>query len=178
MVSAGNRDASDWGVTDDNGRVKLQIPPGEYGFRILPATGTPYLLTSKRGIKISLPEAEESVVLRLRPAAIVEIIAQDADTGVPLEHVDYYVIDPQNEDHHINHYSRSFDAATNKSQVDYARTDKNGRLQALFEAGTYRIGVGNQFRQTGYEVVEPEWQEVECKAGERVKVKFLLRKPR
>lgn len=175
MVSAGNRVASDWSVTDDDGQAKLNLPAGEYGFRLLPAIGTPYLLTSQRGIKVSKTKADP-IVLRVKAAAVVEILVQDADTGAGLEYVDYYVLDPWNEDRRMQHFSRSFDAVTKTSHVEIARTDKAGNLRALFEPGTYQIGVAEQFRDLGYEVVEPELQKVECKAGETVKLKFRLKK--
>lgn len=173
-VSLGAGLVSTLGTTDDQGQVSLGVPPGDYYLQILPARGTPYLITED---KLAV-ETNPPVVLRwfyLRPAAIVEVTVVDANTGVGLADVDLWRRKgdgPQRD----GVFSRSWEAATRIAWVDHPRTDAHGKLRALVEPGRHRLGVFWQTFPSQYVVVKPEGQDVDCRAGETVSIKFAMRR--
>jgi hypothetical protein len=73
-------------------------------------------------------------------------------------------------------YFRSWEVATRMAWVEKPRTDARGKLRALVEPGTHRIGVGFQSYPLSHEVDESGGQEVECRPGEMVQLKFTMRK--
>jgi protocatechuate 3,4-dioxygenase beta subunit len=176
MISGGNRDSTDWTSTNDQGRAKLELPAGKFAFRLLPASGTPYLITTERDVTIGSQSTEMPMIFRLRPATIVEISVEDADTGERLPNVDYWVADPWNLQNRIDHHFRSWDATTKTSRINRPVTDENGRLQTLFEPGEYHVGAGRNSLPTGYRTVDAQGKKIECKPGETVQLIFKLRK--
>ena len=71
---------------------------------------------------------------------------------------------------------RSWEVATRIAWRESPRTDARGKLRALVEPGTHRIGVGLESYPRSHEVVEASGQEVECRSGETVQLKFTMRK--
>ena len=141
-----------------------------------PARGTPYLVTEGELVVAAKPPAEP-VVLALRPAAIVEVTVVDAETGAGIPDVDLWErTDPGHQREKV--IIRSWEVATRIAWRESPRTDARGKLRALVEPGKHRFGVGWQSFPRGFEVVEDQGQEVECRAGETLRLKFAMRPQR
>jgi hypothetical protein len=114
-------------------------------------------------------------VAMLRPAAMIEVTVMDAETGAGIPDVDLWrQTDPNGRREVL--YFRSWEVATRTAWVDKLRTDARGKLRALVEPGTHRIGVGFQSYPLSHEVDEPRGQKVECRPGETVQLRFTMRK--
>jgi len=175
-VSAGGGLVSTLQTTDDQGRVTLRLPPGKYRTENLPARGTSYLVT-KGELVVGAKPPVEPVVTRLRPAGVLEITVMDVETGSGIPDVDLWrQTDPNG--HREVLYFRSWEVATRIAWVERPRTDARGKLRALVEPGKHRIGVGLESYPRSHEVVESGGQEVECRPGETVQLKFAMRKRR
>jgi beta-lactamase regulating signal transducer with metallopeptidase domain len=160
-------------TTDDQGRVTLTLPPGHYRMENWPARGTPYLVTDGELVVAAKPSAEP-VALSLRPAAIVEVTVVDAETEAGIPEVDLWERTgpgPQREKVIIS----SWEVATRIAWRESPRTDARGKLRALVEPGKHRFGVGWQSFPRGFEAFEDQGQEVECRAGETLRLKFAMR---
>jgi beta-lactamase regulating signal transducer with metallopeptidase domain/protocatechuate 3,4-dioxygenase beta subunit len=163
-------------TTDNQGRVTLRIPPGRYRTQYLPARGTPYLVTEGDIVVGAKPPAEP-VVATLRPAGVIEVTVLDAETGAGIPDVDLWRQTGPNGGREVLFF-RSWEVATRIAWVERPRTDARGKLRALVEPGTHRLGVGFQAYPLSHEVVESAGQEVECRAGKPVQLKFTMRKRR
>jgi RNA polymerase sigma factor (sigma-70 family) len=163
-------------TTDDQGRTTLKLPPGSYRMENVPARGTPYLVTEDKLVVEAKPPAEP-VVRSLRPAAIVEVTVVDAETGAGLSNVDLWE-QPGPGPQRQRVFFRSWEVATRIAWVESPRTDAHGKLRVLVEPGKHRFGAGWEFRPPFYTDVEPQGREVECRAGETVRLKFAMRRRR
>src|SRR5699024_11124146 len=123
--------------------VTLRLPPGECRYELLPAIGTPYLVTDGK-FRVGDNSPDSPAVLWLKSASVVEVTVLDADTDQPLADVDLWSEAPAPSDrpHRDVHYFRSWEVATRIAHVERPRTDAEGVLRALFEPGWLRIGVG------------------------------------
>jgi hypothetical protein len=163
------------GVTDDEGRVTLPLSPGTYRLKLLPAQGIPYLFSvSSLIVGKTLPI--EPIVERLRPATILEVKVIDSATGEGLPGAILYRRDGQRNGEVV--VSRSWEVGTRKVHYDWPETTSTGTLRALIEPGTHRLGVNQVIDERTHVPVEPEGKEVDCRAGETVRVEFSMRKTR
>jgi beta-lactamase regulating signal transducer with metallopeptidase domain len=161
-------------TTDDQGRATLRLPPGNYGMEYLPAYKTSYLVTEAELVVGAKPPVEP-VVVKLRKAGILEVTVVDAETGEGVPDVDLWEqTDPNGS--RIWLYFRSWEVGTRIVRSESPRTDAQGKLRGLVEPGRHRVGVRSKSYPPGREVVESRGQEVECRAGETVLLKFTLRK--
>jgi RNA polymerase sigma factor (sigma-70 family) len=163
-------------TSDDEGRAVLRIPPGTYRLQNLPARGTPYLVTEDK-LEVEAKPRAEPVVVNVRPAAIVEATVVDAETGAGLPDVDLWErigAGPQRKEV----YFRSWEVSTRIARVERPRTDAHGKLRALVEPGKHRFGAGWEYSPAWYTAVENHGQEVECRAGETVRLKLAMRRHR
>ncbi|MCO6043942.1 hypothetical protein NG895_08485 [Aeoliella sp. ICT_H6.2] len=175
FVNANNKLASALDTTDEQGRVTLGVPPGEYRLHILPEYGTPYLETNTNFTLGDEPPAAP-IVVELPAAAQVEVQVVDKDTGQGIENVDFWSRD--SDDQRELHYTTAWEVATRIVHRDRLRTDDTGTLQALFEPGTHRIGVAWQSYPDDYQPGSYQGKEIECKPGEKLKVVFELERKR
>jgi uncharacterized protein (TIGR03067 family) len=161
-------------TTDDEGRVTLRLPPGTYRMENWPARGTPYLVTGGELVVGTSPPVEP-IVHTLRPAGIVEVTVVDAETGAGIPDVDVWEqADPNGRRERL--VFRSWEVATRIAWRESPRTDAHGKLRALVESGKHRIGVGLESYPRNLEVVETSGQDVECRSGEAVQLKYTMRK--
>ena len=173
-VDAGNALGSNAATTDDRGSCVLRLAPGSYDVELLPAAGSPYLLTeAKFEVKPGPPSGP--TVLKLKPAAFVEVLATDEETGrglagqeIKLEKVAGKPLE--------RYFFRSWEVATRIARVDYPKTDGEGRIRFPIEPGSHRVGLdGPRPPRTG--IVEGEGvQVVEARAGETATLRFRFRK--
>jgi beta-lactamase regulating signal transducer with metallopeptidase domain len=169
-------------TTDADGCAALRLPPGEYRLQLLPAYGTPYLVT-EGSLEIRESSPDSPIVVRIRPAGVVEVTVVDADTGSGLADVDLWrevsIPSPPGAlprfQRDVHHY-RSWEVAKRLVHAERPRTNADGVLRALFEPGKYRIGVGKESYPKGYQVVETDGLEVDCQPGAPVHVTFHFRK--
>jgi len=162
-------------TTNDLGRATLRLPPGRYQMEYLPARGTLYLVTNDE-LVVGPSAPAEPIVLKLKPAAVVEVTVVDAETGVGLADVDLWRQTANGGHRGELVCSRSYEVATRICWIDSPRTDARGILRTLMEPGKHRLTVGVESYPLGYSAVESGGQEVEAVAGETVRVKFTMKK--
>jgi protocatechuate 3,4-dioxygenase beta subunit len=161
-------------TTDDQGRVRLKLPPGTYRMQCLPARGTPYVVTEDT-LVVRADSPAGPIVALLRPAAIVEVTVVDAETGAGLPNVDLWRQTGPDGQREALHF-RSWEVATRIAHVDRPRTDERGTLRALVEPGRHRLAIDWESSPRGYQAADAEGQEIECVAGQTARLKFALRK--
>ena len=177
-VSLYNPAASKADESDADGRVSLKVPPGEYKIALLPARGTPYLHTTEK-FDVGKTPPTEPVVVKLRRAAVVDVIVVEEGTEEGIEGFDLWQeVRPdapgKNRPFRDQYYSRSWEKPT--AHVDRPKTDKAGNLRAFMEPGLHRIGVGLHSKPDGFHIVDSQGLEIDCKAGKTVTVMFHVRK--
>ncbi|WP_425396611.1 M56 family metallopeptidase [Aeoliella sp.] len=163
--------AGTFATTDPQGRVNLGMSPGEYKLHVLREYGTPYLETEV-DLVVGDQAPSEPFVAELPAAAQVEVQVIDKETGDGLENVDFW--SGESLQRRDLHYTTGWEVATRIVHRDRVRTDENGTIQALFEPGRHLIGVAWQAYPKGYRPVDPNGKEIECQAGEKLKVVFEL----
>ena len=179
LVSVGSTQGSSGGVTNKDGRVALRLADGKQTVELLPAMGTPYLVTH-REFALPIDGQQAPIELRLRPAAIVEVRVIDETTGKGISDIDLWSSDAGVPDGAFQqrrlHYFRSYELETRICHVERPRTDSDGKLRALFEPGKYLIGVGlNAFPHGNYHNLDADGKLVELRAGETATVTFTAR---
>ena len=163
---------SDLATTDADGLATLPLPPATYRLELLPAYGTPYLVTEGQ-LVVERDAPAGPIGKTLDPAAVVDVTVVDADTGAGLADVDLW---EQAEGHRQRVYFRSWEVATRIAHVDRPRTDARGKLRALLKPGPHVLGVGLESRPAGFEAVEARGRAVEARPGETTELRFTLRK--
>lgn len=176
MVSLGNDNASAHATSDENGRVKLSVPDGEYRLGLVQRINTPYL-RGNQSVTINEQTRGETIPAKLNPAAVANITVIDANTGAPLKDVDVWKEKTlsNGEPYREVHGYRSWEVETRISHYERPRTDENGKMRVLFEPGTHRIGVGKDAYPKGYISVEQDGREVDLTSGETTEIRFEMR---
>lgn len=178
-VGAGGNvtDAGFWETTDELGIVMVRIPDGYCDVDLSPRSGTDYLETHHE-LTITAESEQKPIILELSPAAVVNASVIDADTKQPLSGADIWwrpQTDTGIEYQEVRGW-RSWEVETRISYYEEPRTDEKGRARVLFHPGKHRVGVGLESWPAGYEAVEPEGREIDCKAGETIDVVFEMTK--
>ncbi len=176
-VSGGDLSNTFEGTTNAEGQVTLHLPPGHYQAGILAPLDEPYLSidsmqqnTTQFEVERSPPEAP--IVFRLPRAAVLEVSVIDPITGNGVPGFQLWQADATQPLNHGQVFYRSWNAANRATQVHFPQTDASGKLRALFPAGPCRIGVGFPQPPDGYEVLEPNGQEVNLQPGEPATLTF------
>jgi hypothetical protein len=158
-------------TTDEDGLVETRLPDGPYRISLVPRYGTPYLETDAEAV-VSAESVKEPITLRLRPAAVVNISVVDADTGDPLSSVDVWL------EQQVPGVNQAYRGVHGYGIAHYEtpRSDKNGRMDVLFEPGKHRIGIALEAFPVGYEPVEPDGKQIDSAADKPVAVQFEMRK--
>jgi hypothetical protein len=172
-VSCANSNANAIETTDERGIATLRVTPGLYQFQLLPAHGTPYLVTeSEFTVESSAPA--KPIVKTLHAAAVIEMTVVDEEGGAGLRGIDAWRRSATGGREEI--YFRSWEVETRIAHVERPRTDSEGKLRLLVEPGTHHIGAGFNAMPNGYRIIEAVGVDVECKAGEIAKVSFKARR--
>ncbi len=162
----------DYAISDEQGRVTLHLSRGKYQMENWPPVGTPYLVTGGT-LELGEKGPTEPLVYTLRRGADLEVIVTDEATGQGLAGVDLW--HPSEYGPRNFFFVKSFEAPR-LVRRDSPRTNEQGRVKVLTEPGKQLIGIAIQAYPEGYEVVEKDGQEVECRVGETTTVRFHMRK--
>ncbi len=167
-------------TTNEQGEVTLRLPQGDFNVELLPATGTPYLVTNpKEKLTIGAEPASKAAVFELRRACVLDVLIVDADTGVPIPDVDLWIDGRQNPDEigsevvRSDFHFRSWHPPV--ADVERPVSDKHGKLRALVEPGLRRLGAVHRKRPAGY-TPDQGGQLLDCEAGATLMVEFRLHK--
>ena len=167
-------------TTDDDGRVALRLPPGEYRLSILPEYRTPYLILESRCI---VPGAGlvPPVDAVLPAAGVLEVTVTDAATGAGVAGASLWEGEPPGpahptEDHRQLLSFRSWEVATRTAHVDRPVSDAAGKLRVLIEPGPHRVGIGLNGEPLGWTAVERDGQAIDAQPGQTIPLTFALRK--
>ncbi len=165
-----------WKTTDKNGMIEVPLPDGNYRLAISPRYQTPYLNTDV-DVVVSEETAKETITLKLRPAAVLDITVRDADTGTPLEGVDVWrEINSGTPNTYRNvHGYKSWEVETRLSHYTRPRSDNDGKMQVFIEPGKHCIGVGKDNFPKGYKQIDTDGREIDCKLGKPTAVEFRMR---
>lgn len=174
------------GTTDQDGRVTMSIPSKDnYDVTLLPAVDTPYLRTTTRkafSFSKELAAAkngqEIAIALSLDPAAVVDVMIVDAETGEPLPDADLWLDSredptPKQDASRSELMFRGWDPPI--ARVLRPVSDKDGKLRVLLPPGRQRIGVGYQRWLKGYKS-DHVGQLIDCTIGEPTTVIFRMKK--
>lgn len=176
IFSGGNEQASFGKTTDADGLIETAVPPGHYKLSISPRYRSDYWGTEG---EIDITEGmSEPITMRLNPAGVVEIRVIDADTGEGLPGVDVWRDhDPEApKPARMVHGYRSWEVEKNLSHFERPRSDELGKMRVNFEPGKHRIGIGLEAFPKGYEPVEPNGVEVDCKPGKPLSIALFMKK--
>jgi hypothetical protein len=167
-------------TSNEEGEVTFRLPQGDYAIELLPATGTPYLVTNPDAkLTIGAEPANEPSVFKLRRACVLDVTVVDADTGLPIPDVDLWIDGRQNPGEigtdvvRSDFYFRSWHPPV--ADVERPVSDKDGKLRALVEPGLRRLGAVHDKRPAGY-TPDRRGQLLDCEAGTALKVEFKLHK--
>lgn len=170
-----------WKTTDENGIAVLKLEPGTYKEQLLiPAVGTPYLETElDEEIVVDGEPNKMPIELRLKPACTINVTILDADTGEPIPDADLWMNRPDlplwksNGSGRFGVQFRSWKEPV--VHFDKPRSSKEGKLRAFVEPGTFRFGVGDDFRPKGYDLGESD-RVIDCPASKIIDVEFRLKR--
>lgn len=171
LVTASHQRTTGWETTDENGLVTLRLPTDDYNVHLLPAKGTPYLITNstdENPLTVTNPPQEQPAVYRLQRGCNLEVSIVDAETGKGIPNVDLW-INQRGQDLMVRSWKPPV------SYVDRPESDEHGKMTALVKPGKQRIGAGNSKRPAGYQL-DNAGQEIDCAAGETVPVTFRLQR--
>ena len=160
-----------WETTDEDGFVETPLPDGEYQISASPEYQTPYL-KSQTMIEVSDETAETVHQIRLKRAATLDITVRDRETGQAVE--DAYVYVTNEDGIWIDYGYRSWEVKTRLSHYHRPKTDANGRMQVLVEAGVVRVAVLESEHTPGL-LTPQSGQVIECSAGEAIALEFEIR---
>jgi hypothetical protein len=147
------------GVTDSNGKVELEMPPGDHFLQITPPQGSVYA-RAYDAIHVANVPAFQNEQLRLRRGCELVLQAIDEKTGMGISGVSFkYWLD--NGD------------TTMQWRPLLDKTDVTGRLSQLVSPGTGRYKVDPT---ADYEAAKSTSAELDLPAGKTVTVEFKLRK--
>ena len=166
-------------TTDDHGQATLKLPPGHYNLQLIPPYRAAYCVTDlPAGFDIAAgAPAAPAIATLLRPAGEVKITVVDAETAKAIAGIQLWKSELPVSSPHSDYFFRSWEAGTHVIRSDYPRTDADGKMNAFFAPGKYRLGVGWPFPPDGYEIMESEGEEVDLQPGKPVELTFhLLRK--
>ncbi len=164
---------SDLATTDADGLATLRLPPATYRLELLPAYGTPYLVTEGQ-LVVAEDIPAGPIGKTLDPAAVVDVTVVDADPGAGLADIDLW---EQAEGGRERVYFRSWEVATRIVHADRPRTDARGKLRALLKPGPHVLGVGLEScpgRRRGRS--RRGGRAVEARPGETTELRFTMRK--
>ena len=169
-VSAGQRvaGASAYGDADAEGKLMLRLPPGEYDILADPTEGGAACIRTQTTLHVADRPAEQSLVVRVKPACVLILEAVDAATGKGIPGVDFL-----REEEPADQIRGPRMVQSRSGYVDYPRTDATGRLRAVVEPGKWVYMVGHIPGSAGYR--RPSLQRrVELPAGGTVTLRFEL----
>ena len=178
-VEAGSGEGNTFKTTDEEGRVSLALPPGQYELNLLPAYRTAYVQTdSKLEVADDLPRDRAGrpleKVVELRAGVRVEVKVVDEKTGEGLSGVDLWAETAWGGKE--LHYHESWEQSTGIVHRDRQRTDEKGVVHEVFEPGKHRIGVARESFPKGYLPSEKNGLEINCELGKPLTVTFHLRR--
>jgi RNA polymerase sigma factor (sigma-70 family) len=162
---AGSRDGSSAGGTsDDDGKLDLRLPPGDYTLTGDPPRGSAidYVRTQQR-LTVEGAPAVQSCEFRMQRGCVLILQAIDKDTGAGLEGASFYY-EPEDRP------GQSWELGSDNGFVNRPKTDAAGQLRVVVKPGRRRLMCGSVL--VGYSRVMDGAQVVDLPAGETVNVRF------
>ena len=170
---------SDYGETDEKGRIELKLPPGTYRLVADPPRVSEFVRSIGEYIVESEP-TEQVIDMQLTKGCVLIFEAVDSETGEGISKVNFwedFEQQPQ-EDGVIQPGTRGRRGVQSSTVfIDNPETDEAGEMRIVAPPGTRRYGPGFSPFPDGYKA-DPNSRErvVECVSGKTVRVKFNLSK--
>lgn len=181
LVELGGQFGSSAGYTDADGRLTLDVPPGEFRVHIAPAYRTPYWVTDGETALVERIPEQPLRTFTLDPAATVEVQFLDVDTDAPVAGVRLWraLLDrnpDRGEPRAGPHEYRSIERATRISHVNRIVSNEQGLLRTFFKPGKYRIKADAEELPGGYVPVDDTGETYNLAAGEPTRITLYMRK--
>lgn len=176
-VSAGSRTETNSGVSNQDGRVAMALPPStDFRLHLINAFGTPYV-EDYRSFQLGKTAPQEPVVIRLTRAAELEVQVLNKQSGEPIKNVDLWrhtrvggsqLPIPWVQTKH------GWDVASAEMRRERLLSDENGKILTYLPPGRQTIGVGLKTHPTCLKPVKRQGHEIDCPAGVRTKVVMYM----
>jgi hypothetical protein len=166
------------GVSDEEGKAVLKLPPGEYQLEGRPPKEVACIVTARDLTVEESPDAQ-SVALRMDPGCVLILKAIDVESSKGIPDVKFWIDDIfERPGGRVGRGRGSVQSTT--SAVDNPKTDANGVLRAVVRPGRRRFGIGWDRLPEGYEFADESdrslGRQVVLPAGQEVTELFPLRK--
>jgi Leucine-rich repeat (LRR) protein len=171
------RDAVAAQASDEDGRVTLRLPPGDYPVRLLPAFRTPYIETDGT-IGIADMARNPPIVVRLRRGTVLEVTVLDTQTGKGVPNATLlqqtFNVGPMDRvAMGISRYALEYwRVEYGDSLTQRPRTGRDGVLRTIIEPGRHLLDVAQE--ETPWRA-ETGFQVVDCEAGKPTRITFRIK---
>ena len=162
VASAGSESQQDYssGETDQNGQLRLTLPPGTYTLMARPPRYS-NLRTSRATLQVNSDPGEQQFTMALAEGCVLHFEVLDAKTGKGIAGVHFTE----------NMGNGSHQGLSNETtRLDFPVTDANGRLRAVVFPGTRRY----QLNYVAGYVIDFAEAEVTCEPGKATHIQFKL----
>jgi protocatechuate 3,4-dioxygenase beta subunit len=167
----------DFGVSDDEGKLILKLPPGGYTLSGSPPKESD-LIQSKQDLTVDAMPAEQEATLRVKLGCVLILKAVDAESGAGIPNVTFSYEMTELPGGRKGRGWTSVQSHT--TLVDNPKSNAKGELRAVVAPGTRRYGVGFSPLPDGYFAIDPKDNRpgrlFDLPAGETIVAEFQLRK--
>ena len=152
------------GTTDEQGEVRLRVPPGRYTLSAYPGRDTTYV-TVQQELTVSREPEVQTVQVRVEPGCVLILEVVDGQTGQGIGGIVFYRVDPDN--------GSRWGVESHVTFGDHPFSRPDGKLRAVVYPGRRKYGVGFSGLPDGYRF-QREKGPVELPPGGTVAVRFEL----
>jgi RNA polymerase sigma factor (sigma-70 family) len=141
-ASRGTSGSSAYGNSNEQGKLELKLPPGEYDILADPTEGGAECIRTQAVFTV-LDAAEQSLEVPANPGAIVVLEAVDAETGKGIPGIMFMRAKP-------GPSSLGEPVQSRTGYIDNPRSDADGRLRAVVEPGDWQFMPSYLPEKVGY----------------------------
>jgi protocatechuate 3,4-dioxygenase beta subunit len=164
------------GVSDENGKLTLKLPPGRYKLEGDPPKETDYIRTSQ-DLVIEQKPAEQPATLRINSGCVLILKAIDAETSAGIPDVTFWYEMTELPGGRPGRGKTSVQSHT--TLVNNPKSNVRGELRAVVVPGKRRYGIGLNPLPQGYEAADRQdvvpGRVLDLPPGQTVIAEFKLR---
>ena len=165
------RASGNWsgGTTDQQGKILLKLPPGEYRITADPPSDSKdNVIRTTHDLTVDETEVEQTVTVKLQTGCIVILKAIDSETEKGIPGVTFW--------YEIPGFRGRRSVQSNTWYVDNPKTNDKGELRAVLAPGKFKFGVGFGRFPEGYKRDHgvTSGTDLELESGNEATVEFLL----
>ncbi len=165
------RASGNWsgGTTDQQGKILLKLPPGEYRLTADPPRDSKdNVIRTSHDLTVDDTEVEQTVTVKLQTGCVVILKAIDSETEKGIPGVTFWYETPG--------FRGRRGVQSNTWYVDNPKTNDKGELRAVLAPGKFKFGIGFDRFPKGYKQdrAVASGTDLELKAEDEATVEFLL----